>query len=449
METRKNKNLKILGFIFICIFVGSILSAGGTKETAKGGAKDQKVVIKIWDWQAGPAFDGAFEGLKPAYEKLHPNVTIQRSGYNLSEWDELIKTALQSGDLPDLFGLYQGPQLWEVADTGILYEWDDVINADPVWKANLGKNYKIGGTLDKNGKTVAVTMDIFYIMCWGYKNVLAEMGKTEQDVRNIKTMKELADFCQDLKAKGYPKWYLSTGFSGSYMIRELFWTFVYQQSYPEDIMKKAEFQKDGVKFTDEKFINAARAVYYMSKMTRPDVLSLDYQTDHYKIMKNQEAWGSLYDGPWATAVLMDNPDAINNVFGFWHPPVVAGAKANVLAADGGQILAMKKDNPHIEQVIEFVKFMHSVQGTPFFIKNLVHPAGKFPDDWKQLAPHKVYADLVDIYSKSIVSPWICYTGAIETICIDNLTKIFTGELTPEAGMASIQSGVEKYWASQK
>ena len=448
MEMWKNRNLKLWVFVLVCLLAASMLSARGGQEAREGGMTGKQVVIKIWDWQAGPAFDGAFEGLKPAYEKLHPNVMIQRTGYNLSEWDELIKTALQSRDLPDLFGLYQGPQLWQVADTGILYEWDDAINADPVWKANLGSNYKLGGTLDSKGNTVAIPMDIFYIMCWGFRNVLADLGRSEQDVRNLGSMKELADFCQRLNATGDPRWYLSTGFAGGYMIRELFWTFVYQQSYPEDIMRKAEFQEGGFKFTDERFVNAARAVTYMSKMTRPDVLSLDYQTDHYKIMSNQEAWGSLYDGPWATAILLENPPAIDNVFGFWHPPVAPGAKANVLAADGGQVLAMAKDNPNKDYVIEFMKFVHSPEGTPFFIKNLVHPAGKFPDNWRELAPHKVYAELVDMYNESIISPWICYTGEIETACIYNLSKVFTGELTPEAGMATVQASVEQYWASQ-
>ncbi len=365
-------------------------------EAQETEAAGEKITITIWDWQAGSGFDAAFEKIAPAYEAKHPNIKIDRKGYNLSEWDELIKTALQSGDLPDLFGLYQGPQLWEVADTGILYEWDDAINADPEWKANLGKTYGMGGTLDRNGKTVALPYDIFYIVCWGFRNVLEEMGKTEQDVRNIKTMDELADFCQGLKASGYPKWFMSTGFLGQYMIRELYYMFVYQQSYPENIMTKAEFQQDGVKWTDKEFITACKAVQAMAKMTREDVLSLDYQTDHYNILKGQEAWGSLYDGPWATAVLLDNPDAINNVFGFFHPPVVEGANADVCNADAAQILCMEKDNPHKDEVIEFMKFIHSPECTPYFIEQLIHPAGKFPDNWKDLVQYDIYFQLVDM-----------------------------------------------------
>jgi len=442
------KRKKLVGIVLIVAFL-SICTAVGTLVFASGKEKEEEVItITIWDWQAGPAFDGAFEKLKPYYEKKHPNVRIDRTGYNLSEWDELIKTALQSGDLPDLFGLYQGPQLWEVADTGILYIWDDAINADPEWKANLGKVYGMGGTLDRNGKTVALPYDIFYIGCWGFRNILEEMGKSEADVRALKTMDELADFCQQLKTKGYPKWYMSTGFLGQYMIRELFWVFVYQQSYPVDIMKKAEFMEDGVKFTDKEFLTACKAVQAMARMTREDVLSLDYQTDHYSIMLNQEAWGSLYDGPWATAVLLDNPDAINNVFGFFHPPVVKGARGDVWAADAAQILCMEKDNPQKDEVIEFMKFVHSPECTPFFIENLIHPAGKFPDNWKDLVEHDIYFELVEMYEKSIVSPWICYTGEIETALIDNLTQVFTGDATPQQAMAKVQAVTEEYWATR-
>ena len=76
-----------------------------------------------------------------------------------------------------------------------------MINADPEWKANLGKNYGIGGTLDRHGNTVAVAYDIFYIGMWGYRNVLEEMGRSEADVRALGTMDELADFAEQLKAE--------------------------------------------------------------------------------------------------------------------------------------------------------------------------------------------------------------------------------------------------------
>jgi ABC-type glycerol-3-phosphate transport system substrate-binding protein len=450
----------LVGLIIIVFTTGMIFAGTGCKtessseataeETAEatGEESGEAITIEIWDWQAGPAFDGAFEKIKPAYEAAHPNITIDRTGYNLSEWDELIKTGLQSGDLPDLFGLYQGPQLWDVADTGILYEWDDAINADPEWKANLGKTYGIGGTLDRNGKTVAVSYDIFYIGMWGYTNILEEMGKTEEDVRALKTMDELADFAEGLKAEGFDKWYISTGFLGQYMIRELFWTFVYQQTTPEDLTLKAEFMQDGVKWTDEEFLIACKAVQAMARMTREDVLSLDYQTDHYSIMLNQEAWGSLYDGPWATAVLIDSPDAINNVFGFFHPPVVEGAATNVWAADAGQILAMEKDNPNKDAVIEFMKWMHSEEASSYMIEQLIHPAGKFPDDWKSLVDYEIYFELVEMFESSDVSPWICYTAEIEAALIDNLTQVFTGDATPEEAMAAVQQVTDDYWAAQ-
>jgi ABC-type glycerol-3-phosphate transport system substrate-binding protein len=446
---KMRKIIFIIACVTLCVFIGTAVFARKEDEDMSDTKKEEEIItIEIWDWQAGPAFDNAFAKLVPVYEAKHPNIKIDRTGYNLSEWGELIKTALLSGDLPDLFGLYQGPQLWEVADSGILFEWDDVINADPEWKANLGKNYGIGGTLDRQGNTVAVAYDIFYIGMWGYRNVLEEMGRTEADVKAVKTMDELADFAQQLKAEGHPKWFVSTGFLGVYMMRELFWVFVYQQSYPEDIMRKAEFMEDGVKFTDKEFITACKAIQAMARMTREDVLSLDYQTDHYSMMMSQDTWGSLYDGPWATAVLLDNPDAINNVFGFFHPPVVEGARGDVWAADAGQILCMEKDNPHKEEVIEFMKFVHSPECTKFFIEQLTHPAGKFPDNWRDLVEHDIYFELVEMYERSIISPWICYTGEINTALEDNLAQVFTGELTPERAMANVQKATEEYWASQ-
>ncbi|MBM3706704.1 MAG: extracellular solute-binding protein, partial [Actinobacteria bacterium] len=176
-------------------------------------AEGEPIVITVWDWQSGSAFDPALEEINALYSQTHPNVTIERTGYNLSEYGELIKTAIQSNTLPDLFGLYQGTQEREVEKSGILFEWDDAINADAEWKENLGKTYGMGGTLSADGKTIAIPYDIFYIATFGYRNVLESMGSSEEEVRSLKSYKELGDLCQRFKDAGYSTFYLTAGLS--------------------------------------------------------------------------------------------------------------------------------------------------------------------------------------------------------------------------------------------
>ena len=199
-------------------------------EETSAATEGEPIVITVWDWQSGSAFDPALEEINALYTQMHPDVTIDRTGYNLSEYGELIKTAIQSNTLPDLFGLYQGTQTREVEKSGILFECDDAINADSEWKANLGKTYGMGGTLSADGKTIAVPYDIFYIATFGYRNVLENMGSSEEEVRSLKSYKELGDLCQRFKDAGYSTFYLTAGLAGAYLLRETFYSWVYSVS---------------------------------------------------------------------------------------------------------------------------------------------------------------------------------------------------------------------------
>ncbi|MBM3705406.1 MAG: extracellular solute-binding protein, partial [Actinobacteria bacterium] len=241
---------------------GETAAATDAGETASGetetGSSEEPIEIVVWDWQAGSAFDPALEEINALYTQMNPNVTINRTGYNLSEYGELIKTAIQSNTLPDLFGLYQGTQTREVEKTGILFEWDDAINADPEWKANLGRTYGMGGTLSAEGKTISIPYDIFYIATFGYRNILENMGSSEEEVKNLKSYKELGDLCQRFKDEGHSTFYLTAGLAGGYLLRETFYAWVYSVAKDFDYVYEAEMGKRS--WTEEPFILAAEAV---------------------------------------------------------------------------------------------------------------------------------------------------------------------------------------------
>ncbi|MBU4450517.1 MAG: extracellular solute-binding protein [Actinobacteria bacterium] len=409
-------------------------------------AEEEPIVITVMDWQSGSAFDPALEEINALYQEQNPNVTIDRTGVNLTEYAEVIKTAIQSDTLPDLFGLYQGTQEREVEKTGILFEWDDAINADPEWKANLGKTYGMGGTLSADGKTIAIPYDIFYIATFGYRNVLESMGSSEEEVRGLKSYRELADLAQRFKSEGHPYWYLSVGFAGPYLLRETFYSWVYSVSKDFNYVYEAEFGK--ISWTEEPFILAAQAVRDTYDMVREDAQALDPQVDNYALILNQETWGSWYEGPWSTGILRDNPAAIENVFAFFKPPIAPDALENVWAVDAAQVLSIEKDNPKLDEILKYMKFLATPEVSSIFIKYLIHPAGKFPDNWKEIAQYPIYAEMVEMYETGNVGPWICYTPEVEQALLDNLALIFTGDLTPEEGMAKVDEATKAYWASQ-
>ncbi len=423
------------------------VAAETTAAAGEVGEPESPITIVVWDWQAGTAaYDNALNEINSKYNEMHPNVTIERTAYNLSEYSELIKTAVQGNTLPDLFGLYQGTMEREVEKTGILHIFDADIEADPEWKANLGKTLELGGIRSADNKVVQIPYDIFYLSGIGYRNVLEDMGSSEEEVKGLTSYTALGDLCQRFKEEGYPTWFLSAGLAGAYILRERFYVWSYSVAKDANIIYEAENGQRS--WTEEPFLKAAEAVKETAKMMREDTAALDAQTDNYGILLNQEAWGGWYEGPWSTGILLDNQTAIDNVFYFYLPPVSEDALPDCWAADAGQVLAMRDDNPNKDQVIKYLKYLATPEVSAIFIKNLIHPAGKFPDNWKEIAPVPVFVEGVEMYEASNVAPWICYTPDVESALLTNISLIYTGELTPMEGLEKIDEATKEYWATQ-
>jgi hypothetical protein len=240
---------------------------------------------------------------------------------------------------------------------------------------------------------------------------------------------------------------LTAGLAGAYLLRETFYSWVYSVSKDFNYVYQAE--NGQISWTEEPFILAAEAVRETNRMMREDVQALDAQTDNYALLLNQECWGSWYEGPWSTGILLDNTTAIENVFAFFKPPIAEGALENVWAADAAQVLSMEKDNPKQEAILDYMKFLATTDATSIFIKYLIHPAGKFPDNWEEIAKYDIYAEMVDMYNSSNVGPWICYTPDIEQALLDNLSLVYTEELTPLEAMQNVDEVTKAYWESQQ
>ncbi|MFC2159209.1 hypothetical protein ACFLQS_00630 [Actinomycetota bacterium] len=463
--------LLIIAFTASMVFVGIGCKAGAAEEAIEEAAEEiadaveeaadevmedkEPITITVWDWQAGSAFDDALAEVNGLYNSMYPHVTIDRTAFSVNEYEEVIKTGIQSDTLPDLFGLYQGAQMEEVYLTGVLYTgWEDAINADAEWKANIGKNFGIGGTRAEDGTILATSYDLFYITTFGYRNVLEAMGSSEEEVKGLTAYSELGDLCQSFKDDGHDTFFLAAGLISLHQLQELFFNWAYSMTGDFDTPRNAEFSRDGVKWTDEPFIIAADAVRETRRMMRDDAQALDAQMDSYAIWLNQESWGHWYNGPWATGILLDNELALNNCFSFFKPKIHPDALENTWPADAGQVLCMEANNPQIEEALQYVKFLATPEVSEIFMSYLIHPFGKFPDGWQDRtdiiendAARGLYNEMVAQYEMSNVGPWITYVPEVRQALFDNLAEIYRGNITSEEGMANVQAATDDYWGN--
>ena len=48
----------------------------------------EPIIITVWDWQAGSAFDDALIEVNALYNSMYPHVTIDRTAFSVNEYEE-------------------------------------------------------------------------------------------------------------------------------------------------------------------------------------------------------------------------------------------------------------------------------------------------------------------------------------------------------------------------
>ena len=144
------------------------------EEAAGEEATGEEIVLRFTDFQGGN------EGILKSYNELmgifgeaNPGVTIDYQQHTVTTYNEFLKPAISGGTAPDLFAVYPGLDLIDVAESGGLRDLKDDI--DDEWKGWLGPAYDFKGMWYDGGLWI-IAQDVWTECIWYHKDMLIEIG---------------------------------------------------------------------------------------------------------------------------------------------------------------------------------------------------------------------------------------------------------------------------------
>ncbi|MHB8645445.1 MAG: ABC transporter substrate-binding protein [Thermomicrobiales bacterium] len=99
-----------------------------------------------------------FKQFFPAYQKVHPNITVQYDGLPWNEIAKIVPLGVQNGNAPDVFQIPLGLTGGQAVAQGWVMPLDDLIPDFSQWKAGFPSGAFVKGITDFNGKSYTLPL---------------------------------------------------------------------------------------------------------------------------------------------------------------------------------------------------------------------------------------------------------------------------------------------------
>lgn len=133
----------------------------------------------------------AFRDRVQQFRDQNPNITIEDlSIEDEASWESKFKTAVASGDVPELFATYGGASFVNYAQTGVALDLTNALNADPAWRdgfLDVFENFQF----EEVPGTYAVPYEFYAIALFYNKDLFAQIGA--EPPKTIEEFEEVAD----------------------------------------------------------------------------------------------------------------------------------------------------------------------------------------------------------------------------------------------------------------
>jgi len=332
-----------------------------------------EIVLKIADWQNGnQGILDSYNALAEIFTKENPGVKIDYQQYTVTTFNEFLKPAIASGTAPDIFGVYPGPDLKEVAESGALVDLTPKI--DDEWKGWLGAAYDFKG-IRYNDKIWIVPQDVWTECMWYHKDMLEEIGFEPKPSTEAYTIEELASMVEPAKAKGYDV--ILAGFVETWCYYDVFFNFVHQQQKAGDPDLIEEAMSGKVSWQQDVFKNAFNAFVKLNDagVWRKDVFNMDYQVQAFGKWLERESIFMWAQGDWfASAMKPEENSADNPNIGIIQYPMVNDTSEVVYNKNFGTDLGVYAKGKNIDLAIKWIRLTNSPEAANIFMTNGVNPA---------------------------------------------------------------------------
>ena len=397
-----------------------------------------ETVIRVVDWQSGVGgITNAYADFIEKFEADHPGTKVEYTQYTVTTYNEFLKPALSSGQGPDVFAVYPGPDVDEVVNAGHLVNLSEA--ADAEWKGWLGNNINIP-ELGRNGNLYMAPQDAFTEEIWVYNDMIADLGFELPAFGDSYTVDEWVAIGKAAKGKGLDG--LMFGPVESWCVLDGFANFVNQQinNYPTDVLGQAydgEISWDQPMFRDA--LNAYKTLHD-NGVWRADSLSMDYQVQAWGKWIDREGVGIYCNGDWfisSAPADYNTPDSLGITM-MSYPKISNDSPATYNKATGTN-LGVNANSANLDLALEFVKLTNSPWASSTFAGYGQIPANLAAVDMDALAasPNLLFNDGIKMLATEGRNTNIYYSQA------EPMKHLYDGIMEMFLGVTSVDEVIEK------
>jgi len=371
--------------------------AAGTEPAEEAATEEKEIVLKFTDWQGGN--DGilkSYNELINIFEQENPGVTIEYQQYTVTTYNEFLKPAISGGTAPDLFGVYPGTDLVEVAKSGALRDLKD--DVDDEWKSWLGPSYDFKGMWYDGGLWV-IAQDVWTECIWYHKDMLQEIGWEPVDSTDAFSVEDYIAMVEPAKQAGYDV--MLAGFVETWCYFDPYFNFIHQQQESESPDMVEQAMNGEISWQQDIFRNGFKVFEDLNSagVWRQDALSMDYQVQAFGDWLERKGIFMWAQGDWFASSMKEeenNPDNPN--IGIVQFPLVNSDSTVAFNKNFGTDIGVYSKGEHQDLAVKWIRLTSSPTAANIFISNGVNPAAGVDLDNLPEISNPVLEECVKLYN---------------------------------------------------
>ena len=413
-----------------------ILGAALALLALSGGVVSAQSPVKVSFWHIGTADTDKnfYQSVVDAYQKLHPNVTIEVTILENEAFKSKVASLMQSGNPPDVFHSWGGGVMAEYAKAGLLRDITKEVKGTALGNSMAPGVWQV---YQYNGKQYGVPFDMGAITFWYNKDLLAKVGYKSFPT----TWPDFLTLVAKLRAAGITPMAMGAGDK---------WPAGNTWSYfAARIGGKALFDRllsgTGAGFNDPAFVKAGQMMVDLvkAKAFQEGFLGATYP-DEAELVGDGKAALELM-GQWAPNVQNDSSVSKKGIGDklaaapVFSVPGGVGKLTDVVG--GGNGMAVGKNAP--DAAVDFLRFLTNKENNAQYASLAgIIPTAKGAEAGIKDPNAKLVKNIVDkaeffqLYLDQFFPPIV--GGAIN----DAVQSMLAGSATPTQAMATLQATYE-------
>ncbi len=389
------KTFKWLIVLSVCISMVLAFSVTGCKKEAPAEVETveeeapaeeaAKKPVTLYFFQYAPEYTNYMNEMAEEYNSVNPNVTIEFE-INQDQYNTLLKTKLNSGNLPDAFWIEGLNNTKLYAD----YAYD--LTNEPFME-NVLPSALTQVTIDGKVLGYPLWMQSYSIIY--NKKIFSDAGITELPA----TLTELRDVCEILKSKGIPAFV--NGYKEWWVFKHIMSHFIAAEE-GDYAGTAASIAAGTKKLEDLKYFNNFFDLIDITvEYGLPKPLEADFNTEIADFTNGKGAM-MTGQGDWAEiSVLKIDPDF---QMGYIGQPVGDDASKAKIMADSSTAWLITKDNENVEEVLAWLDWLTTSDYGKSFISKVCKVTGVLKDS--PPADTQLAIESTEFLSSNRSYPWI-------------------------------------------